>query len=183
MVARPRPTRVLAPKELENCCGIAVGWVAVDPVLEFGERAHAPSAIGKLSADRIIRLARAEALAFRPGRQFDPPEQVEFNALPTARRRSISSAHAQVSKALADVAFGLGRILIDNRVVIGFGPAFDLARHLDLVRLPFLFATGYDQAVVPDDLRSVVRLEKPFRPAELINAAASVYQTTQVAGR
>ena len=59
---------------------------------------------------------------------------------------------------------------------LGSGPAFDLARHLDLTKLPFLLATGYDQATVPDDLRDVVRLEKPFRPAELIRAAASVHQ-------
>ena len=59
---------------------------------------------------------------------------------------------------------------------LGNGPAFDLARHLGSAKLPFLFATGYDQAVVPDDLKAVVRLEKPFLPAELISAAASVHE-------
>jgi len=59
---------------------------------------------------------------------------------------------------------------------LGSGPAFDLARHLHSTNLPFLIATGYDQAVVPDDLKAVVRLEKPFRPAELASAAASVHE-------
>ena len=59
---------------------------------------------------------------------------------------------------------------------LGNGPEFDLARHFESAKLPFLFATGYDQAAVPDDLKTVVRLEKPFRPAELISAAASVYE-------
>lgn len=63
---------------------------------------------------------------------------------------------------------------------LGNGPAFDLARHLGLAKLPFLFATGYDQAVVPDDLKAVVRLEKPFRAIELISAAANVYEARHV---
>lgn len=62
---------------------------------------------------------------------------------------------------------------------LGSGPAFELARHLDLIQLPFLFTTGYDQAVVPDDLKTIVRLEKPYRPVELISAAASVYQAAR----
>lgn len=65
---------------------------------------------------------------------------------------------------------------------LGSGPAFDLARRLDLARLPFLFATGYDQAIVPDDLKAIVRLEKPYRPAELISAAASVYEAARPGG-
>lgn len=60
---------------------------------------------------------------------------------------------------------------------LGDGPAFDFARHLHSAKLPFLFATGYDQAVVPDDLKTIVRLEKPFRPAELVSAAALVHET------
>lgn len=66
---------------------------------------------------------------------------------------------------------------------LGKGPAFDLARHLKLTKLPFLFATGYGQAVVPDDLSAIVRLEKPFRPAELISAAVSVHQAANAEGR
>ncbi len=66
---------------------------------------------------------------------------------------------------------------------IGSGPAFDLARYLNLIKLPFLFATGYDQAVIPDDLKMIVRLEKPFHSAELISAAARLYEATKGGGR
>ena len=65
---------------------------------------------------------------------------------------------------------------------LGNGPVFDFARYLEKTKLPFLFATGYDQAVVPDDLKAIVRLEKPFRPAELVSAAASVHQAANAAG-
>ena len=78
-------------------------------------------------------------------------------------------------------ANGADLAIID--INLGSGPAFDLARHLDMVGLPFLIATGYDQAVVPDDLKRVVRLEKPFRSDELISAAARVYEATKAGGR
>ena len=80
---------------------------------------------------------------------------------------------AEQARAALD-AGGADLAVID--INLGSGPAFDLARHLSSTELPFLFATGYDEATVPDDLRDVVRLEKPFRPAELISAAASVHQ-------
>ena len=81
---------------------------------------------------------------------------------------TVEEARAAIDADSADLA------VID--INLGDGPAFDLARELDSAKLPFLFATGYDQAAVPDDLKTVVRLEKPFRPAELISAAASVYE-------
>lgn len=66
---------------------------------------------------------------------------------------------------------------------LGQGPVFDFARHLVSARLPFLFATGYDQSVVPDDLRAVVRLEKPFCPAALVAAAATANEAANAGGR
>lgn len=60
---------------------------------------------------------------------------------------------------------------------LGYGPTFDFARHLRSARMPFLFATGYDHEAVPDDLSAIVRLEKPFRPAELVSAAAALHET------
>ncbi len=80
---------------------------------------------------------------------------------------------AEEARAALD-ADGADLAVID--INLGSGPAFDLARHLHSTKLPFLIATGYDQAVVPDDLKAVVRLEKPFRPAELISAAAGLHE-------
>lgn len=86
---------------------------------------------------------------------------------------------AEAARAALD-ADGADLAVLD--INLGNGPVFDFARHLDSTNLPFLFATGYDQAAVPDDLKAIVRLEKPFRPAELISAAAGVHQAAS-AGR
>ncbi len=83
-------------------------------------------------------------------------------------------ATAEEARAALD-ADGVDLAVID--INLGNGPSFDLARHLGSSKLPFLFATGYDQAVVPDDLKTIVRLEKPFRPAELVSAAALAHET------
>ena len=81
-----------------------------------------------------------------------------------------------------DALDATGAVLAIIDINLGSGPAFELARHLDMVGLPFLITTGYDQAVVPDDLKKVVRLEKPFRSDELISAAARVYDAKQAGG-
>ena len=85
---------------------------------------------------------------------------------------------AKEARAVVD-AEGADLVVLD--INLGCGPVFDLARHLHSTKLPFLFATGYDQAVVPDDLSSVVRLEKPFRPAQLVSAAAGVHEAAVAA--
>ena len=78
-------------------------------------------------------------------------------------------------------ANGADLAIID--INLGSGPTFDLARHLEMVGLPFLIATGYDREIIPDDLKRVMRLEKPFRSDELISAAAGVYEATKAGGR
>ena len=78
-------------------------------------------------------------------------------------------------------AKGADLAIID--INLGLGPAFDLARHLDMVGLPLLITTGYDRKMLPDDLKRVVRLEKPFGSDELISAAAGVYEATKARGR
>ena len=64
---------------------------------------------------------------------------------------------------------------------LGAGPSFAFARHLEQVGRPFLITTGYDDAVVPDDLKKIKRLEKPFRSDELIRATAKLYEATKPA--
>lgn len=53
---------------------------------------------------------------------------------------------------------------------MGGGPRFDFARLLADRDVPFLFVTGYDKAVVPDDFSHAPRLEKPIRERELVAA-------------
>lgn len=64
---------------------------------------------------------------------------------------------------------------------LGNDPAFEFTRRLKATKLPFVIGTGYDQSAVPEELRSIVRPEKPFRPADLISSAASVYQAAHAA--
>ncbi|MXQ14140.1 response regulator [Microvirga makkahensis] len=42
--------------------------------------------------------------------------------------------------------------------------------------VPFIFATGYDEAAVPEAYRGVPRWEKPFRPEDLAKALPGLVQ-------
>lgn len=73
---------------------------------------------------------------------------------------------AKADEAMAQVALErVDAALLD--VNLGSGPAFDLARALQERRIPFAFLTGYDQSVIPAELQSVPRLEKPVATEEV----------------
>lgn len=64
---------------------------------------------------------------------------------------------------------------IDCAVVdvnLGEGPDFAFARVLHRRGVPFVFVTGYDQALIPAELGIAERLEKPIRNRDLIAAVA-----------
>lgn len=74
-----------------------------------------------------------------------------------------------------DELAGAGAIdaaLVD--INLGNGPDFAAGRRLAARGIPFLFVTGYDAAVVPDDLAHVPRVEKPIRERALIAAVAAL---------
>jgi DNA-binding response OmpR family regulator len=52
--------------------------------------------------------------------------------------------------------------------------AFDLAHELRQRGTPSIFATGYDQSVLPGAFSDSVRLEKPVNLSELLRAVQSV---------
>ena len=92
-----------------------------------------------------------------------------------------SDEKAQLERAGAEVIGPLGSscgerdILeagpLDGAVVdinLGKGPSFAFARLLTSREIPFVFVTGYDAAVVPDDLSHAPRLEKPIRERDLV---------------
>lgn len=58
---------------------------------------------------------------------------------------------------------------------------YAVADELRRKAVPFVFATGYDQAAVPPRYRDIPRWEKPFDPAGLVRAllAAAHQQTTR----
>jgi DNA-binding NtrC family response regulator len=68
---------------------------------------------------------------------------------------------------------GEGRV--DGAVVdinLGLGPSFDFAQALEDRGIPFVFVTGYDAAVIPDELSHIERVEKPIRDRDFIAAVA-----------
>jgi DNA-binding response OmpR family regulator len=55
---------------------------------------------------------------------------------------------------------------------LGDGPKFDFAHLLKARNVPFLFVTGYDKAVIPEELSATPRIEKPVREPDLLSALA-----------
>ena len=56
----------------------------------------------------------------------------------------------------------------------GGGPRFEIARKLRSRNIPFIFLTGYDAEAIPDDMHSVVRLQKPLPLREIIAAISAL---------
>ncbi len=44
-----------------------------------------------------------------------------------------------------------------------------MAKALNAAKVPFVFLTGYDQAVIPEAFATVQRLQKPLEPAAPIS--------------
>ncbi|HEU4652767.1 MAG TPA: response regulator, partial [Steroidobacteraceae bacterium] len=60
---------------------------------------------------------------------------------------------------------------------LGNGASFELASELRWHGVPFVFITGYDQAVIPQDLADVPCLQKPVDLRQIVNALASAITT------
>ncbi len=54
----------------------------------------------------------------------------------------------------------------------GGGPKFDIAHRLLERGIPFVFLTGYDPDVIPDDLANIKRLQKPIALREVVEAVS-----------
>jgi len=71
----------------------------------------------------------------------------------------------------------LKREPIDLAVVdinLGTGPNYELAEELSGRAVPFLFATGYDQAAIPSKFQDAPRIEKPFNGRDLVAAVQAL---------
>jgi CheY-like chemotaxis protein len=55
---------------------------------------------------------------------------------------------------------------------LGRGPSFTLAETLKSRGIPFVFVTGYDQEVIPDQFVGIERLQKPVQRRQMIEAIA-----------
>lgn len=91
--------------------------------------------------------------------------------------RSIGYAevwHAEtVAGALLILGYHRPDIAVLDTNLLGV-PAYRVAQRLNEIDVPFVVATGYDPAKLPDLLRSTVILRKPFGAAELASALESV---------
>lgn len=56
----------------------------------------------------------------------------------------------------------------------GGGPKFEIARQLGKRGIPFLFLTGYDLDVIPDELADVQRLQKPIALRDVVEAVSKL---------
>lgn len=60
--------------------------------------------------------------------------------------------------------------------------AFQIAAELRARGIPSIFATGYDDSVIPESLAHAVRLEKPIDLAALLHAVESTCPSTRIDG-
>jgi DNA-binding response OmpR family regulator len=60
-------------------------------------------------------------------------------------------------------------------IQIGDKKSFDLARRMKAFRIPVMFTTGYDQAIVPEELMNVPCLSKPLSLSEVVRRAAQTF--------
>jgi two-component SAPR family response regulator len=67
---------------------------------------------------------------------------------------STAAARAEMAKIQVDLAFL--DINLDEQMV------FSLADELERSGVPFVFATGHDESILPERFKSKPRLEKPF---------------------
>jgi DNA-binding response OmpR family regulator len=68
-------------------------------------------------------------------------------------------------------------VLID--INLGHGLSFDFARELKARAIPFVFLTGYDAAMLPDDLAGSGYLTKPADAARIMAALANASRNSR----
>jgi two-component SAPR family response regulator len=88
----------------------------------------------------------------------------------TAYGGSVSGMVPEIEKALAVIAEGTTDFAILDIDLKGTNVA-PLARELRRRGIGFLFLSGYsDENLVPEDLRGILRLDKPVEPERLVEA-------------
>jgi PAS domain S-box-containing protein len=103
-------------------------------------------------------------------------EDEYYMALDTARALQAAGASVLGPLANEETARGLLDAMRPDAVVLdinlGAGPSFKLAEQLQELGVPFLFVTGYDGQIVPEQLGDVLRLEKPVQFRRIVRAVA-----------
>jgi DNA-binding response OmpR family regulator len=95
-------------------------------------------------------------------------------------KQVMESAGAQVllaSAAVADAAPLLDNEMIDAALIdinLGQSLSLDFARELRARAIPFAFLTGYDAAILPDDLADSPCLSKPADSQQIVAQLAQI---------
>lgn len=55
---------------------------------------------------------------------------------------------------------------------LGGGPRFEIARKLERRGVPFIFLTGHEHQVIPDDFSAIAVLQKPVSARHLVQAVS-----------
>ena len=100
--------------------------------------------------------------------------------LATDERQMLQSAGADVvgpfgnaeEACRAVVSDELDCALVD--INLGSGPCFAVARELRDRGIPFLFTTGYEATVIPDEFQDVERVEKPTSARAIVFALSQM---------
>lgn len=72
----------------------------------------------------------------------------------------------------AVISDALDCALVD--INLGSGPCFAVARELRDRGIPFLFTTGYEATVIPEEFRDVERVEKPTNAGAIVSALSQM---------
>ncbi|MEO1969862.1 MAG: response regulator [Sphingomonadaceae bacterium] len=75
-----------------------------------------------------------------------------------------------ILKLMNEAAFDLAVVDIN----LGDGASFEIARNLRAKSIPFVFVTGYDESIIPQELSDAPRLEKPVDETQLIERLTSL---------
>lgn len=85
---------------------------------------------------------------------------------PTARAEEVPDL---ISSNVVDVA------MLD--INLGEGASFEVARSMQEQHIPFLFLTGYDVSIIPEDFSAKARLEKPVDQERLVERLVELVGT------
>jgi DNA-binding NtrC family response regulator len=91
--------------------------------------------------------------------------------------RSAGATVAGPVSSCADAKHILDRARVDAAVVdinLGQGPDFQVASQLTRKGVPFIFATGYDENVIPAEFQQALTIRKPIDRQDLIAAVTSL---------
>ena len=81
----------------------------------------------------------------------------------------VSGPFGRVDAALSSLEEGRPDVAVVD-LNLGSGLSFDVVRALTAQGVPTLVVTGYDQHIIPPDLASVPRLQKPTAKHQLVSA-------------